>query len=63
METLRHLQAIFLTGALLALTACTSAETTPNRAPVISSFRLEPVTNKALTARYFWEFSDPEAMF
>jgi pullulanase len=60
METLRQLQTTFLTGVLLALTACTSAETTPNRAPVISSFKLEPVTDKALTARYFWEFSDPD---
>jgi PKD domain len=56
---MRELQTIFLVGAM-TLTACTSADTIPNRAPVISSFMLVPVTDKALTARYFWEFSDAD---
>jgi PKD domain len=59
MKTLRHLQTIFLMGAF-ALTACTSADTIPNRAPVISSFTLEPFAEKALTARFFWEFFDAD---
>jgi PKD domain len=56
---MRILQTFFLVAAM-ALTACTSADTILNRAPVISSFMLVPVTDKALTARYFWEFSDAD---
>jgi hypothetical protein len=56
---MQKLQTIFLSAAI-ALTACTSVDTAPNRAPVISSFTLLPVADKALTARYFWEFSDPD---
>jgi hypothetical protein len=56
---MQKLQTIFLVGAI-ALTACASVDTVPNRAPVISSFTLAPVANKALTARYFWEFSDAD---
>ena len=59
METFRYLQTIFLICAV-ALTACTSTEVTPNRPPVISNFTLAPVADKALTARFFWEFSDPD---
>jgi PKD domain len=56
----KSIQTIFLSIFMALLTACTSAVTRINRVPIISSFRLEPFADKALTARFFWEFSDAD---